>query len=103
MSMREIKCGECGVITFGNYILNYLSEVWDMTTRITVKNEGPDCLLVRFYKEDRQFADEKIVLNVGESTDITVWDGHLPVMWPTGANSKGAVGNTFHSVPPATY
>lgn len=74
-----------------------------MTTRITVKNEGPDCLLVRFYKQDRQFSDEILTLKVGESQDITVWDGHLPVMWPVGADPKAVIGDTFFRVPPATY
>ena len=74
-----------------------------MTTRITVKNEGPDCLLIRFYKEDRQFSEQKLILKVGESIEITVWNGNLPVMWPVGDQYKGADGNTFYAVPPANY
>ena len=74
-----------------------------MTTRITVKNEGPDCLLIRFYKEDRQFAEQKKILKVGESVEITVWNGNLPVMWPVGDSYKGADGDTFYAVPPANY
>lgn len=74
-----------------------------MTTKITVKNEGPDCLLIRFYNEDRLFSPEKHILKVGDSQEITVWDGHIPVMWPVDDNYKGADGNKFYAVPPAVY
>lgn len=31
-----------------------------MTTVVTIKNEGPDELLIRFYGEDRKFKDERV-------------------------------------------
>ncbi len=74
-----------------------------MTTRITVKNEGPDKLLVRYYNRERQFIETKTIVPVGASIDITVWDGNLPVMWPVGDDYQGADGNKFCAVPPATY
>lgn len=72
-----------------------------MTTRITVKNEGPDELLIRFYNAERQFKAEKTRLAVGESAEITVWDDNLPVMWPVGAAIKTDGNGRFYAVPPA--
>lgn len=74
-----------------------------MTTHITVKNEGPESLLIRFYNEDRQFSEEQILVPVGDSIEITVWDGHLPVMWPQGNVTKPNTTNRFSSVPPACF
>lgn len=74
-----------------------------MTTRITVKNEGPDCLLIRYYNQERQFTETKSILKVGESVEITVWDGNVPVMWPVDDAYAGVDGNKFYATPPATY
>lgn len=72
-----------------------------MTTIITVKNEGPDELLIRYYDEAREIKAEKTRLAVGESIEITVWDGHLPVMWPIGHSMIEGADGWFHSVPQA--
>lgn len=77
-----------------------------MTTRVTVKNEGPDLLMIRYYAEDRQFKAGHQVLAVGESCDITVWNGNLPVMWPLGHVEAATVTDEpkrLFTVPPATW
>jgi hypothetical protein len=78
-----------------------------MTTRITIKNEGPDLLEIWFYKKDRTFSDEKVTLQVGESHETNIWDDHLPVCMPRGhteMRSELKDGTTrFYAVPPATY
>jgi hypothetical protein len=76
-----------------------------MTTRVTIKNEGPDELLIRFYDHDRQFINERVRLPVGESTEVMVWNGKLPVLWPIGHTAVDAADGSgwFYAVPPATY
>jgi hypothetical protein len=76
-----------------------------MTTVVTIKNEGPDELLIRFYGEDRKFKDERVRVPVGESVQVTTWNGNLPVLWPVGHTAVDAADGSgwFYAVPPATY
>lgn len=73
-----------------------------MTTVVTVTNEGPDRLVISYYATNRQFKEEQTVLKPGESTQITVWDGHVPVLQAV-RNHHGSDGNPkFYAIPPAT-
>lgn len=74
-----------------------------MTTRVTIKCEGPDRLLIRYYAADRSFKPDHVELAVGESVEVTVHDGNLPVMWPLGHATTVSKTNTFFAVPPATW
>lgn len=74
-----------------------------MTTHITVKNDGPDELLIRYYNEERQFKPQRTRLQVGESVEITVWNGHLPVIWPIGHGVVDGGDGWMYAIPPATY
>lgn len=73
-----------------------------MTTRVTIKNEGPDLLMIRFYNAERQFSSEVITLQVGESHETNIWDDHLPVCWPLGHGVVQTDGEAhLFAVPPA--
>ena len=78
-----------------------------MTTKVTIKNDGPDLLEIWFYNKDRGFKYEKIILQVGESHETNIWDDHLPVCMPRGHNvirSSSKDGKThLFAIPPATY
>lgn len=69
-----------------------------MTTRIRITNEGPENAKVAYYGEDRQFKEQTDILQPGESIEMNVWDGHIPVVT---ADLK-LKGNKFYAVPPAT-
>lgn len=78
-----------------------------MTTQITITNDGPENLLVRYYNKERQFKDAQHILTPGDSIPVTVWDDNIPVTWcigktnvipkPTGEPLR------FFRAPPATY
>lgn len=77
-----------------------------MTTRIEITNKGPENAVVWYYNEQRLFTKERTHLAPGESVEIDVWDGKLPVVLPTGhvpKDAPDAAGGHFYSVPPATY
>jgi len=74
-----------------------------MTTRIKITNEGPENAAVWYYGQDRVFAEHKDVVLVGQSIEIDVWDGHLPVLLPIGAAKTASNSGRFYSVPPAHY
>lgn len=71
-----------------------------MTTRIQIKNLGPENAAVWYYDETRQFKPHKDLLLQGESIEMDIWNGHLPVMMAMGhmkaINSTGK----FFAVPP---
>ncbi len=75
----------------------------DMTTRVTITNHGPDELLIRCYDEDRKFSAKADRVKVGESHDVTCWNGNLPVLWPIGAGVTDGGTGWFFAVPPATF
>lgn len=73
-----------------------------MTTIVTIKNDGPEYAELTFYNEARGFKEEKVVLSPGESHQVTVWDGHIPVI--TAHKHKPAIEpRQFFAIPPATY
>ena len=74
-----------------------------MTTVVTIKNEGPDELLIATYKEDRTFSDVETRVAVGESVSVTVWNGNLPVLWPIGHGVIAGHSGKFFAVPPAHW
>ena len=73
-----------------------------MTTRIKITNEGPENAGVWYYDEQRQFKQHKDVLKPGESIEIHIWNGHLPVVLPLGNATNNGPAKTY-AVPPATY
>lgn len=75
-----------------------------MTTRITITNKGPEYAQVTYYNQDRAFKPYKDVLAPGQSIEVDVWDGHLPVVLPSVPPSVGVIydGDKLYSVPPAT-
>lgn len=75
-----------------------------MTTRITITNKGPECAQVTYYNQDRAFKTHRDVLSPGQSIEVDVWDGCLPVVLPAAPPSTGVIydGDKLYSVPPAT-
>lgn len=75
-----------------------------MTTRIKITNEGPENAKVWYYDQARVFKEHKDCLAPGQSIEIDIWDGHLPVVlpWPHEL-SAGVIqdGGKLYSVPPA--
>lgn len=76
-----------------------------MTTRILITNQGPENAAVWYYNKDRTFKEQRDHLTPGQSIEIDVWDGHLPVLLPMGHVPKENTNITrkFYGVPPATY
>lgn len=78
-----------------------------MTTRIKITNEGPESASIWAYKEDRTFHKLGRLLKVGESLEVDVWNGYLPVVMPAGPTNTEEDLNggpkRFFSVPPAHY
>lgn len=76
-----------------------------MTTRIIITNVGPENAAVWYYNTDRTFEQHKDHLTPGQSIEIDVWDGHLPVVLAMGHVRKENMDSTgkFYSVPPAHY
>lgn len=75
-----------------------------MTTRIKITNVGPENAWVWYYNEERHFKPHKDVLLVGQSIELDVWDGHLPVVLPLRGVERDTEGAArFFRVPPATY
>ena len=76
-----------------------------MTTRIKIINEGPENAAIWYYDQNRIFKEHKDHLIPGQSLEIYIWDGHLPVVLPLGHVPKPLMNNSgkFFSVPPACY
>lgn len=76
-----------------------------MTTRIKITNEGPENASVWYYNEARLFKEHKDHLTPGQSIEIDIWDGHLPVLLPMGHVPAENTNNSgkFYAVPPANY
>ena len=76
-----------------------------MTTRLLITNHGPENAAVWYYNQDRTFQERKDHLKPGQSIEIDIWDGCLPVFLPMGHVPKELMGTSgkFYSVPPATY
>lgn len=76
-----------------------------MTTRIKITNEGPENAVVWYYNAERVFKQQKDPLVVGQSIEMDIWDGHLPVMLPMGHVKPENMDNSgrFYAIPPATY
>jgi|GEM_PF-6081901 len=76
-----------------------------MTTSVTIRNDGPECLTIRFYNAKRKFSDEVIEIDPLESVTFNVWNDHIPVAWAAGSPHAVRAGTDpkFFSVPPATY
>jgi hypothetical protein len=74
-----------------------------MTTRIKITNEGPENAGVWYYDRDRKFKEHADHLKPGESIEMDVWDGHLPLVLPLGHVQDGHHNTScsFYSVPPA--
>jgi hypothetical protein len=75
-----------------------------MTTRIKIINVGPESAVIWYYNAARHFEPHKDLLKVGDSKEIDVWDGHLPVVLPAGQATVATAGEVrFMSVPRAHY
>ncbi len=75
-----------------------------MTTRMKITNQGPENAAIWYYGSDRMFKEQKDHLTPGQSVEVDIWDGHLPVLLPMGHTPPG-VGESgkFFRCPPATY
>ena len=76
-----------------------------MTTRIKITNQGPENAAVWYYDEKRAFKQHADHLKAGESIEIDIWNGHLPLLIPIGYVSERNHNTNlqFYSVPPAHY
>ena len=75
-----------------------------MTTRIKITNDGPEYAEVRYYNQGRTFKSHNDLLAPGQSIEMDVWDGHLPVVMPSRPPSTKPIydGDKLYSVPTAT-
>lgn len=73
-----------------------------MTTRINITNVGPENAAVWYYDEHRQFKAHKDVLKAGQSMEVDIWNGHLPVLFPLGRQTEVIECTRFFRCPPAT-
>ena len=75
-----------------------------MTTRIKITNVGPEHAMIWYYNAARTFELHKDLLKVGDTREIEVWDGHLPVVLPARNATVVVDGEvSLMSVPPASY
>ena len=76
-----------------------------MTTRIKITNEGPENASIWYYDQERKFKEHKDHLAPGQSIEINIWDGNLPILLPMGRSSAEVMNTSgrFFRVPPAFY
>jgi len=72
-----------------------------MTTIVKISNEGPDYAQVTFYNKERCFKSESIVLSPGETHQVTVHDGNIPVIVANKYKPSDKP-RQFFGIPPAT-
>lgn len=73
-----------------------------MTTIVTIKNEGPELVELSFYNVERSFKEERVWLAPGETHQVTVWDGHIPVV-TAHRHRPSTEPKQFFAIPPAGF